>query len=129
MSLGINIDKQYLIETLRQLISIDSILPNEAKISGFIANQLRGFGLEPEWHEVAPGRPNVYATAEIGTREIGTRDRFLVLSGHSDTVGVASGWETDPFVMTEQNGQAVWTGSRQHEGRSCLLLSRLQGTC
>ena len=117
MSSGINIDKQYLIETLKQLISINSILPNEAKISEFIADQLRGLGVEPEWHEVAPGRPNVYATAEIGTR-----DRFLVLSGHSDTVGVASGWETDPFVMTEQNGRLYGLGAiNMKGGLACSL--------
>ena len=117
MSSGINIDKQYLIETLRQLIGINSILPNEAKISEFIADQLRGFGVEPEWHEVAPGRPNVHATAEIGTR-----GRFLVLSGHSDTVGVASGWETDPFVMTEQNGRLYGLGAvNMKGGLACSL--------
>ena len=117
MSSGINIDKQYLIETLRQLIGINSILPNEAKISEFIADQLRGFGVEPEWHEVAPGRPNVYATAEIGTR-----GRFLVLSGHSDTVGLASGWETDPFVMTEQNGRLYGLGAvNMKGGLACSL--------
>ena len=64
--MGINIDKQYLIETLGQLIGIDSTLPHETKISEFIADQLRAFGVEPEWHEVAPGRPNVYATTEMG---------------------------------------------------------------
>jgi len=117
MSSGINIDKQYLIETLKQLISIDSILPNEAKISEFIADQLRTLSVEPEWHEVAPGRPNVYATAEVGTR-----DRFLVLSGHSDTVGVASGWETDPFVMTEQNGRLYGLGAvNMKGGLACSL--------
>ena len=109
--MGVNIDKQYLIETLGQLISIDSILPHEAKISEFIADQLRAFGVEPEWHEVAPGRPNVYATTEMGTRE-----RFLVLSGHSDTVGVASGWKTDTFVMTERSGRLYGLGAINMKG-------------
>ena len=111
MPLGFNIDEQYLLETLRQLIAIDSILPNETKISEFVADQLRDMGVEPEWHEVAPGRPNVYATAAIGARE-----RFLVLSGHSDTVGVASGWETDPFVMFEQNGRLYGLGAVNMKG-------------
>ncbi len=111
MSSGIDIDKQYLIETLRQLISIDSILPGETRLAEFIADQLRSLGIEPEWHEAAPGRPNVYATAEVGMR-----DRFLVLSGHSDTVGVASGWQTDPFVMTEQDGRLYGLGAANMKG-------------
>ncbi|RKU14672.1 hypothetical protein C6501_07970 [Candidatus Poribacteria bacterium] len=117
MSSDINIDKQYLIETLRQLIGINSILPNETQISEFIADQLQDLGVDPEWHEVAPGRPNVYATAKIGTQ-----DRFLVLSGHSDTVGVASGWETDPFVMTEQDGRLYGLGAVNMKGGiACTL--------
>ena len=46
----------------------------------------------------------------------------MVLSGHSDTVGVASGWETDPFVMTEQNGRLYGLGAvNMKGGLACSL--------
>lgn len=38
-----------------------------------------------------PGRPNVYATADLGSS-----DDMLLLTGHLDTVGVAANWETNP---------------------------------
>jgi acetylornithine deacetylase/succinyl-diaminopimelate desuccinylase-like protein len=82
------------------MISIDSILPHEERLAAFIADELQAIGSEPEWHEVAPGRPNIYATADLGPS-----DRFLVFSGNSDTVGVAAGWETDPFTLTERDGR------------------------
>ncbi|TEU16974.1 MAG: hypothetical protein E3J21_09420 [Anaerolineales bacterium] len=51
------VDKAYLIDTLKTMVSIDSILPHEERLAEFIADELRAMGVEPEWQEVAPGRP------------------------------------------------------------------------
>jgi acetylornithine deacetylase/succinyl-diaminopimelate desuccinylase-like protein len=107
----------YLVDTLKTMVSIDSILPHEERLAEFIADELRGMGVEPEWHEVAPGRPNVYCAVDLGPT-----DRFLVFSGHSDTVGVASGWKTDPFQLTEHDGRLYGLGVvNMKGGLACSL--------
>ena len=117
MNGDIRIDAVYLNDVLEKLIHIDSILPNEEPLSAFIADELQTMGVQPEWHEVAPGRPNVYATVDLGPS-----DRFLVFSGHSDTVDVASGWETDPFTLTEQDGRLYGLGAvNMKGGLACSL--------
>jgi len=114
---SIHIDKEYLIDILREMIGIDSVLPHEEKVAEFIANEIRSMGLEPEWHEIAPGRPNVYASADPGSGE-----RFLVFSGHSDTVGAAAGWETDPFSAVERGGRLYGLGAiNMKSGLACML--------
>lgn len=54
------INQTYLLETIKRAIEINSVLPNEEALASFFAAEVRILGLEPEWHVVAPGRPNVY---------------------------------------------------------------------
>ena len=111
------IDSDYLFSTLRNLVRIRSVLPEEKAISTYIAKELERMGVNPEWDEVAPGRPNVCATVPLGTR-----DRFLVFSGHSDTVDVAADWQTDPFEMTERDGRLYGLGIvNMKAGLACQL--------
>lgn len=117
MTDSIAVDTAYLIDTLKAMVGIDSILPHEERLAEFIADELGAMGAKPEWHEVAPDRPNVY-----GTVDLGPTDRFLVFSGHSDTVGVASGWETDPFQLTERDGRLYGLGAvNMKGGLACSL--------
>ena len=88
----ISIDTEYLLETLKQSIRINSILPHEEPQAVYFAEKIRELGIEPQWHEVAPGRPNVYASIDLGPS-----DKFLTLTGHMDTVDIAANWPTDPF--------------------------------
>jgi acetylornithine deacetylase/succinyl-diaminopimelate desuccinylase-like protein len=113
----IAIDPAYLLQSLRDMIRIDSVLPREEALAAYLADRIRELGSEPEWHEVAPGRPNVCATAELGNS-----DRFLVFSGHSDTVPAASGWETDPFEPFEKDGRLYGLGAiNMKAGLACML--------
>ena len=57
--------------------------------------------LQPEWTEVAPGRPNVTCSARLGSRP-----GMVTFTGHLDTVHVAEGWGTDPFEPTERDGSS-----------------------
>jgi acetylornithine deacetylase len=80
-----------LTQLLADLVAIDSVNPDlvpggagEGAIARYIADWLRGAGLEVHLDEVRPGRPNVIAVAR-GTGG----GRTLLLNGHIDTVGVA----------------------------------------
>ncbi|NKB68091.1 MAG: M20/M25/M40 family metallo-hydrolase [Candidatus Latescibacteria bacterium] len=111
------IDQSYLLETLRTLVAIDSTLPREEALAAYIADQLKAMGVTVDWDEVAPGRPNVCATANLGPI-----DRFLVFSGHSDTVAPAQGWETDPFALHEEGGRLYGLGVyNMKAGLACAL--------
>jgi acetylornithine deacetylase/succinyl-diaminopimelate desuccinylase-like protein len=117
MKKSISIDLPYVEKTLKTLISINSVLPNELKIAEFIADEIRSFGIEPEWHEVAPGRPNVYANAYWGKS-----GRYLVFSGHSDTVDASKDWETNPFETTIKDGRLYGLGAiNMKSGLACML--------
>jgi acetylornithine deacetylase len=78
-----------LAELLRQLVAINSINPTlaggpgEAEITRWIAEWLRGIGLDAHLQEVAPGRPNTIA--RIPGRGVAPP---LLLNAHIDTVGV-----------------------------------------
>jgi acetylornithine deacetylase/succinyl-diaminopimelate desuccinylase-like protein len=107
----------YARQLLERMIRIDSVLPHEAKLAALIADEIRSYGVEPEWHEVAPGRPNVYAVAELGPK-----NRFLTFSGHSDTVGPASDWATDPLEPVERDGKLYGLGAiNMKAGLACML--------
>jgi acetylornithine deacetylase/succinyl-diaminopimelate desuccinylase-like protein len=117
MTRSLDIDTPYLLDLLRRMIRIDSVIPREQALAELVADELRSFGLEPEWNEVAPGRPNVYASAELGTNE-----RFLTITGHMDTVGVAENWESDPFDPVERGGRLYGLGSADMKaGLACGL--------
>jgi acetylornithine deacetylase len=79
-----------LTELARRLVSIDSVNPDlvpggagEQEIAEFVADWLRGAGLEVETVESACGRPSVVGVAR-GTGG----GRSLMLNAHMDTVGV-----------------------------------------
>jgi acetylornithine deacetylase/succinyl-diaminopimelate desuccinylase family protein len=111
------IDTTYLLNTLKQMIRINSVIPHEEKLAAYIADKIRELGLEPEWHEVTPGRPNVYARANLGGSS-----RFLTFTGHMDTVDVAQNWPTDPFEPVEKEGKLFGLGSMDMKGGlACAL--------
>jgi acetylornithine deacetylase len=75
---------------LADLVAIDSVNPDlvpggagEAEIARFVAEWLRGAGLDVTIDEPAPGRPSVVGVAR-GTGG----GRSLMLNAHMDTVGV-----------------------------------------
>jgi acetylornithine deacetylase len=80
-----------LTELARRLVAIDSVNPDlvpggagEREIARFVADWLRGAGLEVETVESARGCPSVVGVAR-GTGG----GRSLILNAHTDTVGVA----------------------------------------
>ncbi|MDX1416402.1 MAG: M20/M25/M40 family metallo-hydrolase [Candidatus Promineifilaceae bacterium] len=117
MNTNIPIDTCYLIDTLKDAIRINSVIPREEDLAQFIAAKIRELGLEPQWHEVSPGRPNVYASAVLGPVP-----RFITFTGHLDTVGVAANWPSDPFEPIEKDGRIYGLGSADMKaGVVCAL--------
>ncbi len=111
------IGHQYLLSTLKRMIAINSILPHEKELVHFIANEIRKLGIAPVLDEVAPGRPNLYAIEGKGNN-----GKYIAFSGHSDTVDVAGGWQTDPFVATEIDGKLHGLGAiNMKSGLACML--------
>lgn len=83
------------VELLRELVSIDSVFPNERKIGEFTEARLRELGFSVQRQQLAPGRFNVLA-------ERGTQGKPLLLYAHLDTVPVYGNWNGDPFTLLEE---------------------------
>jgi succinyl-diaminopimelate desuccinylase len=89
----------------------------EKDLAEYLRKKLDGLGLETELQEVEPGRPNVYA------RFKGAKDgKRLNLCGHTDTVPVVDGWDTDPFKPVRKNNRLYGLGSNDMKaGLACAL--------
>jgi len=104
------------IQTLRDIIAIDSVNPSlasghpgEGDVTNAIGNELKKMGLDVEFQEVAPGRPNI-----IGILDSGKPGPSLMLCGHTDTVGV-TGMER-PFDPIHIDGKVYGRGSQDMKG-------------
>jgi acetylornithine deacetylase len=115
------------IPLLERLISIDSVNPGlggrgEGEIAMFVAEWARGAGLEVEFDEAAPGRPNVIATA----RGSGG-GRTLLLNAHLDTVGYEG--MADPLTPRVEDGRLYGRGAYDMKAglASCLVAAAEAG--
>lgn len=104
------------LKLLRDLIAIDSVNPSlvaggagEKDIASRLADEMRGFGMDVEIEEAAPGRPNV-----IGILEGRAKGKTLMFCGHTDTVSV-EGMES-PFDPVRRDGRIYGRGSQDMKG-------------
>lgn len=96
-----HLDQPGLEAFLQRLVRTPSVfLPdtpgaNEEAAARLVYELLRGWGWEPLWEEVAPGRPNIVAELR-GSRGPGP---LLLMEGHTDVVtpGDPAAWRDDPF--------------------------------
>ena len=114
------------VDFLRGLVRRPSALGNEAHVQRFVAEELRGMGLEPDVWEIdhaeiarlpgySPvewsyaGRPNVAAVLESST---GT-GRSLVFNGHVDVVPATPEhhWTVDPWGGEVRDGRMYGRGA------------------
>ena len=65
------------LQIARELIEIESTTENEAPVAEYLAEKMRGMGLDVRVEDAAPGRPNVMAGPENPT---------LLFCTHTDTV-------------------------------------------
>lgn len=111
------LDTAYTTRLLQEMISINSVVGNEGKLAKFIYRELATLGIQGELEEVEPGRPNVYARIKGGGP-----GRRLNFNGHTDTVPVCAGWETDPFSPVTREGRLYGLGSCDMKaGLACIL--------
>jgi acetylornithine deacetylase len=118
-----------LTELVRRLVSIDSVNPDlvpggagEKEIAAFVADWMRGAGLEVETVESTCGRPSVVGIAR-GTGG----GRSLMLNAHLDTVGVV-GVER-PFEARVEGGRLYGRGAYDMKGAlaACMMAASEAG--
>ena len=94
------LDDTYTRRILEDMIRINSIVGQEGELAEFLRSELDALGLKCEIDEVEPGRPNVYARLE-GDKP----GRRINLNGHTDTISIVRGWESDPFTPVAKEGK------------------------
>ncbi len=101
------IDEGELRDLLVELVRRPSPNPpgDEDEVARFLAQACRDLGLDAELHEVAEGRPNVYA--RVGPDAPGG----LLLLGHTDVVPAGDGWSREPFGGAVEDGRVYGRGA------------------
>jgi acetylornithine deacetylase len=112
----VNIDRDFLFQTLADLIRINSVNPTlvpggagESEISDYVAGVLNGIGLTVRKLEPEPGRISV-----LGTLAGSGGGRSLMLNAHYDTVGIEG--MDDPFSAAVRDGKMFGRGSFDMKG-------------
>ena len=111
------VDAAFVTELAQRLVQLRSVHEpergqTEAEAAAFVAERLRGLGLEPTVEEAAPGRPNVICDWHGRAFDPG-KHRTLMFEGHSDVVteGDPSLWRHPPFAGVIENGKLYGRGS------------------
>ncbi len=121
------IDSEYVRETLVRLVQIDSVnptlapgAPGEREIAGFIAGSLASFGLKTETFEPEPGRISV--TGRLAGSGGGSS---LMLNAHCDTVDVAG--MAEPFSGAIRDGKLYGRGAFDMKGSlaACMAAAKV----
>ena len=105
-------------EILERLIGFDTTSCNSnVALMEYVEGFLRGYGVSSVRADYQPGKTNLIAT--IGPMT----DGGVVLSGHTDTVPVdGQVWTSDPFAITERNGDLYGRGTCDMKGfLACCL--------
>jgi acetylornithine deacetylase/succinyl-diaminopimelate desuccinylase-like protein len=116
-----HLDDAYTLRVLKEMIRIPSVVGQEQELAEYLRGELEALGLECEMQEVEPGRPNVYARLEGDGP--GKRLNFC---GHTDTVPVAEGWDSDPFTPLEIDGRLHGLGACDMKAGIACALTTLQ---
>ncbi len=119
----LQIDHDYLTQTLINLVRINSINPSlvdggpgEAEIAAYVAHALSGLGLRVDVHEVAARRPNV-----VGVLKGQGGGRSLMLNAHMDTVGIDN--MPAPFSAEISDGKLYGRGAYDMKGSLAAMLA------
>lgn len=124
--MAIEIDREYLVDTLADLVRIDSINPSltpgspgEAEIAAHVGDAMRELGLEVATHEPEPGRISV-----AGMFRGAGGGRSLMLNAHTDTVGVEG--MQDPFSARIDGGRMVGRGAYDMKGSLAACMAAVK---
>lgn len=120
------IDRDYVRETLVRLVRINSVnptlapgAPGEREIAGFVAESLASIGLKTEIFEPEPGRISV-----VGRLAGSGGGRSLMLNAHCDTVDVAG--MAEPFSGAIRDGKLYGRGAFDMKGSlaACMAAAK-----
>lgn len=123
------VDRDYLVETCRALVGINSINPlldpsgpGESEIADWLEGAFADLGLVVTRHEPVPGRPSV-----VGRLAGSGGGRSLMLNAHVDTVGVDG--MADPFAARVADGKIWGRGAYDMKGSlaACMAAARAIG--
>jgi acetylornithine deacetylase len=121
------IDEQYTLQTLKDLVKINSINPilsqggrGEAEIGSYVADSLNDLGLQVATHAIEPGRVNV-----VGVLKGKGNGQSLLLNAHMDTVGVA-GMIHDPFSPEIREGRLYGRGAQDMKGSLAAMIGSVK---
>lgn len=109
-----------MIELLKELVSINSIYPNEDKVCNFIYYLLLGLGFNVKKHYISDNRFNLLA-------EKGEGDFSYLLYAHTDTVPIYGEWKKDPFTLRVEGDRAIGLGSVDMKGGLVSILKAVEG--
>ena len=120
------IDRPYLVDTLAELIRINSInpslvpgAPGEEAIARYVAHALRRLGLDVTTLESHPGRPSV-----IGKLRGAGGGRSLMLNAHLDTVSIEG--MPDPLTPIVRDGAMRGRGAYDMKGSLAACLASVK---
>lgn len=112
-----------IVSLCQKLISIPSENPpgDVTAAAAFVSDTLRGWGLEPVWHEPRPGQVNLVLS-------IGGSGRTLILNGHLDVVpaGDPSRWKHPPFEGRIVDGWLWGRGVADMKGGVAALIGAVR---
>lgn len=108
------------------MIRINSVMGHEISLADYVAGELRAMNLEPYYSYFSEDldekvRPSVWTTLDSGQP-----GKTVMLIGHIDTVSVANGWNTDPFVPTEDGDKVYGLGAMDMKGGLAAILETLE---
>jgi acetylornithine deacetylase len=122
-----SIDRDYIIQTLAELVRINSANPSlsadgkgEAELGAFVASELEKLGTKVDTYVLQPGRVNV-----VGVLKGSGNGRSLLLNAHMDTVGV-DGMVIEPFGAEIRDGRMYGRGSQDMKGSLAAMLGVVQ---
>ena len=120
---ALKIDRDYLTQTLVDLVGINSINPTlipggagEREIAAYVAHAMQQLGMHVAQHEPEPDRVSV-----VGALRGAGRGRALMLNGHIDTVGVDD--MPHPFSAELRDGKLYGRGAYDMKGSIAAMLA------
>ncbi|MFH1784970.1 MAG: M20/M25/M40 family metallo-hydrolase [Candidatus Micrarchaeota archaeon] len=107
------------IELLRELVSINSVFPNEAQLANFLAEQLKKRKFNVRIEKFNENRMNVLASR-------GSKGTPLLLYAHMDTVPPYGYEQSNPYKLREENGKLYGLGAYDMKAGIAAILKAVE---
>lgn len=122
-TMTIEVNREYIIQTLQNLVQINSINPSltpegvgENEIGTYVADALNDLGLDVTIQQIESERVNA-----IGVLKGTSNGKSLLLNAHMDTVGVG-GMTIDPFGAEIKEGRLYGRGAQDMKGSLAAMI-------